>query len=1282
MQKATQGALGGAQQERWDDEDFDLSDFSGPSSFGPSALTRSVLSHQSAESFAASGNLSKDVASDSHADDDEEENWDLPANASTSEKGPVVAQLSDADDDQTDTIKLSALAGNTLAQLAAASAASRSSGIRSAASPITYAGSVTHLRGIGSRSGSGRVLRMDAAGGGDWEDDLELPDLLPSQPRLRKTSSSAVSGDADFDARSGGETSDATSNSSSFLPRSVGGDLHSSHGRFPGSTSSSAASSLLSPPRHSSKPFADHALRGETQQRLDAKPITIPADFDDFENDFNLSPQLDRLHLSPALTKPDGNVSTQKASALWDDHPHSISVGSSANVEQTDHTSSQHSPTRTLRSEGPSAKVTPDSDADDEGEDLLEGLEVPAGLFDTDTAAQRQGKQRQSVGTVLSANERLRAVLHARECGLSASASGAFGPPSPFSPTESERDFASGLVISDDMDLSSGRLQAKSLSYGTRMVQRLPSGTRGVVYVPAAPHRSESEPRPSSSAAAHRVVASRHSSDHASGAVPQVKALPRVSALPAALPSHVGRGTSSTSKSSPPRASSAYSHATGKGPSQTVLRPSNLSLAPKKSAVELRGAPGSGSARPLTHGLRPPPAALNLMSRNVGEFGPKRSSQLSQKRSLPHMRHQSRTQSADSSSPTRSNHERSPGPPTPAVSSRSAAPTERPALATAALSTTSDSLPPARPSTPSYFLPTKASASRFAASTSAPRTRQGTSEISLAGSSTSQGSLPTSEAPSPWDAAVTLAHRSPGNLAHGSSSSAPAPLREASTKRSSKVRMLRRPARLRAYTGDELDAFDDLPTNPEDENRYLRPRAVGPAGPHPGDFTANLGLPDPAAAARPRRISSASNASSTGARDATLKAKTTADLISDLARQWSEKQPSAARQRYSIPHQGGIVMGGPNAPLNHERPLGARATRRRSRTSQSPTLIRNLGGASWSPRVIGNMRWNSIKRCWEGNENMLRDFENALSSSTRPALITQMPASYQTAGAGASRLCSPTIASPSFQSAHAIAAASTSGLLPGHGHAKATNKDCPQVVGSMVFDAQSMKWVPADGVEEPDPFANLEDDSTEDIDLVSEPGTADVAIKLAGISPALPRHVVEEAMGGQLGARIPGSSSSEAGVARRMRSSDLLLPLADTLSQTGVHEAIQRARAVSASRATQRSRKETYSNIARAIQRGDPCPPKDMQTYVHTELWRESIDAEKRHRAEVRCFYPSASAPVSTLSSTNTRSGTSRGVVGRSAAQSARTNREDLYLLQRLARQANAPNAPTSQTRS
>jgi len=91
--------------------------------------------------------------------------------------------------------------------------------------------------------------------------------------------------------------------------------------------------------------------------------------------------------------------------------------------------------------------------------------------------------------------------------------------------------------------------------------------------------------------------------------------------------------------------------------------------------------------------------------------------------------------------------------------------------------------------------------------------------------------------------------------------------------------------------------------------------------------------------------------------------------------------------------------------------------------------------------VVGDMSFNPRTLRWDGNEQVLRDFDAAVASSSRPALITNL------SGQGPS--------------------------TPVNGQSSATT---PKVVGSMLFDPVNMCWVHqlGDAFEE-DPFASIDE---------------------------------------------------------------------------------------------------------------------------------------------------------------------------------------------------------------
>jgi len=102
------------------------------------------------------------------------------------------------------------------------------------------------------------------------------------------------------------------------------------------------------------------------------------------------------------------------------------------------------------------------------------------------------------------------------------------------------------------------------------------------------------------------------------------------------------------------------------------------------------------------------------------------------------------------------------------------------------------------------------------------------------------------------------------------------------------------------------------------------------------------------------------------------------------------------------------------------------------------------------------MKWNPQKLRWEGNEQVLRDFDVAVGTSTRPALITHLTGS--------------SIGSP-------VSSFTTSA----------------RVVGNMMFDPVRMCWISRLPPEEdePDVFADLDfgDDADDDADSEAKGST-------------------------------------------------------------------------------------------------------------------------------------------------------------------------------------------------
>ncbi|KAF8898877.1 hypothetical protein BD779DRAFT_44483 [Infundibulicybe gibba] len=242
-------------------------------------------------------------------------------------------------------------------------------------------------------------------------------------------------------------------------------------------------------------------------------------------------------------------------------------------------------------------------------------------------------------------------------------------------------------------------------------------------------------------------------------------------------------------------------------------------------------------------------------------------------------------------------------------------------------------------------------------------------------------------------------------------------------------KVLRRPKRQRTYgDGTELDAIEDLPTDREKEGQYrVQPKGYGnriPGGSYPSKSSEKGIL-----RRNGRREFSGGNSAITAFAPSTNTLKRTGRI------EFPTKTPNYSE-----------IL--PKKRKNVSSPTAQTAATRRK-----PTLIRNLGGTG-GPKVVGDMKWNPHSLRWEGNDHVLRDFDAAVGTSTRPALITHLTGS--------------SIGSP--------AGSFTSGA---------------RIVGNMIFDPARMCWIstlPPDE-DEPDVFANLADDEDDADNWETKGGT-------------------------------------------------------------------------------------------------------------------------------------------------------------------------------------------------
>ncbi|GLB36028.1 putative cytokinesis regulator [Lyophyllum shimeji] len=238
-------------------------------------------------------------------------------------------------------------------------------------------------------------------------------------------------------------------------------------------------------------------------------------------------------------------------------------------------------------------------------------------------------------------------------------------------------------------------------------------------------------------------------------------------------------------------------------------------------------------------------------------------------------------------------------------------------------------------------------------------------------------------------------------------------------------KVLRRPKRQRTYgDGTELDGFEDLPTDRDKEGKYrVQPKGYGNR--IPGAMFSSKSNEKGTIRRKGRRDGSSGSTEPASVAALTPATNTLKRTTARIEFPSKTSSPRAKKKTTATPSP---------------------------QTRRKPTLIRNLGGNN-GPKVVGEMKWNPLTLRWEGNDHVLRDFDSAVGTSTRPALITHLTGS--------------SIGSPvgSFASG-------------------------ARIVGNMIFDPARMCWIstlPPDE-DEPDVFANLADDE-EDGDWETKGGT-------------------------------------------------------------------------------------------------------------------------------------------------------------------------------------------------
>jgi hypothetical protein len=219
---------------------------------------------------------------------------------------------------------------------------------------------------------------------------------------------------------------------------------------------------------------------------------------------------------------------------------------------------------------------------------------------------------------------------------------------------------------------------------------------------------------------------------------------------------------------------------------------------------------------------------------------------------------------------------------------------------------------------------------------------------------------------------------------------------ESLTREAASKRTLTKPTRRRAFgDGNELDAFDDLPTSATTESKFTK-QPIARGAPKSVQMRSKLGFqshntsttsvnelqppPTPSTPLSPKhdptpRFARDTNASRLarehrmGSVSAALHSTTPLPTVRE-----GGPLSSISTNRKTYPTQTSS-MKGLAAPTVHQ------SKKRAKGPPQKPNLIRPMGDAINSPKQIGDMQWNPQLHRWEGNEN---DLAHALAAFDAP----------------------------------------------------------------------------------------------------------------------------------------------------------------------------------------------------------------------------------------------------------------------------------------------------------
>ncbi|QRV90816.1 hypothetical protein RhiJN_18834 [Ceratobasidium sp. AG-Ba] len=727
-----------------------------------------------------------------------------------------------------------------------------------------------------------------------------------------------------------------------------------------------------------------------------SKSATAPNEDDDFEADFALPEDMGNLSLK-ILTPQTSTLSLRHKSSTGVSEGHAfwneMTTSSSAYSDTSSLLSmypADASPSVTSSSQ-PGTETDP-SDADfgiyDEEDETFDGLVLPEGLAGKALAKHLEIKKKVVPAKIAAAQDAKGAAAKSQKA-----------------PNEAE-DFESGLLIGDDEDLSPSRLRTRRELIDTPRSKSVPVPRSASIVKPSSRLRTESVMEVLASASNYPSISRSRSPNSSSRGSLSRKDSRSSLVSPTGFSSLRPSSFRTTSSTLPHASSSTLNLLTipGTPPVTSGIAPRAAPLKHQKSLgrLQLSTATTSGSGQRL-----PRKASLSSLAdasaaaAAVSSSGtPSSSSTLSARSGF--------------SAPTAASKARH----KPDAREQAEAEKKR-----------AYPVPPTRPTTPS----TNPIALRLTMPTSSSRQKIRPAISSVFPSpatATSQSFADRAISPQPNNPRRTPTSPHRVRTRSGASTGAtPSSSISSITSTVTSVKVLRKPKRAKTYgDGTELDAFDDLPEDTEKERQY-RVQPVG-RGPPRGDKGS-------ATAATPAVASGGTIGRRSASGPGTLRRPPSS--ASSHGSAGSSKNPGMQSLRHKPRIDFPPKVSAPEPPARRRKPVVTPINGPRKK----PMLIRNLGGAG-AAKTVGDMKWNPKTLRWEGNEQVLKEFDAHLPSS-RPALITHFT------GSTLGGVTSPT---GSFLASGA------------------------RIVGNMMFDPVRMCWISRLPPEEdePDVFAGLADD--------------------------------------------------------------------------------------------------------------------------------------------------------------------------------------------------------------